>query len=174
MSQPASKMADLIIRTDSIFAIYDNITLKISCFGKQGYQLLCKVRSTNMSSKEIRNIIEDYLEAYNSFEIERMVELLHQDIIFRNISNGETTTETRGIQAFRELAEQSATMFSSRRQTITDYSVIQDKVEVGIDYEGILAVDFPNGLKSGDTLQLKGKSTFEIKQGKITLIEDYS
>ncbi|QNV55550.1 hypothetical protein GMA19_00699 [Paenibacillus polymyxa E681] len=127
-----------------------------------------------MVSKEIRDIIENYLEAYNSFEIERMVEFLHKDIIFRNISNGETTTETRGIQAFRELAEQSSTMFSSRRQTITDYSVINDKVEVGIDYEGILAVDFPNGLKSGDKLQLKGKSTFEIKEGKISLIEDYS
>ncbi|NOU62574.1 nuclear transport factor 2 family protein [Paenibacillus sp. LMG 31461] len=127
-----------------------------------------------MVSKEIRDIIENYLEAYNSFEIERMVELLHKDIIFRNISNGETTMETRGIQAFRELAEQSSTMFSSRRQTITDYSVKNDKVEVGIDYEGILAADFPNGLKSGDKLQLKGKSTFEIKEGKISLIEDYS
>lgn len=32
-----------------------------------------------------------------------------RDIIFRNISNGEITTETRGIQAFRKLAEQSST-----------------------------------------------------------------
>jgi len=127
-----------------------------------------------MVSKEIRDIIENYLEAYNSFEIEGMVNLLHKDIIFRNISNGETTTETRGIQAFRELAQQSSTMFSSRRQIITEYSVINDKVEVGIDYEGILAVDFPNGLKIGDKLQLNGKSKFEIKEGKISLIEDYS
>ncbi|MGV2966164.1 nuclear transport factor 2 family protein [Paenibacillus sp. AGC30] len=127
-----------------------------------------------MVGKEIRDIIENYLEAYNSFEIERMVGLLHNDIIFRNISNGETTTDTRGITAFRELAEQSSTMFSSRLQTITNYCVINEKVEVGIDYEGILAVDFPNGLKSGDKLQLKGKTTFEIKEGKISLIEDYS
>ncbi|OPH60055.1 hypothetical protein BC351_19105 [Paenibacillus ferrarius] len=127
-----------------------------------------------MVSKEIRDIIENYLEAYNSFEIEGMVNLLHKDIIFRNISYGETTTETRGIQAFRELAEQSSTMFSSRRQIITEYSVIDDKVEVGIDYEGILAVDLPNGLKIGEKLQLNGKSKFEIEEGKISLIEDYS
>lgn len=38
----------------------------------------------------------------------------------------------------------------------------------------VLAVEFPNGLKSRDKLQLKGKSTFEIKEGKISLIEDYS
>ncbi|MET3937710.1 ketosteroid isomerase-like protein [Paenibacillus sp. PvP094] len=128
-----------------------------------------------MDSKEIRDIIENYLEAYNSYEIERMVELLHKDIIFRNISNGETTIETRGIQAFRELAEQSATMFSRRRQTITDYNVIRvDNVEVEIHYEGILAVDLPNGLKSGDKLELKGNSTFKMREGKLSLIEDYS
>ncbi|MFD2614167.1 nuclear transport factor 2 family protein [Paenibacillus gansuensis] len=127
-----------------------------------------------MVSQEIRDIIEKYIEAYNSFEIVSMVELLHKDILFRNISNGEITTEIRGIQTFRELAEQSSTMFSSRRQTITDYSVINDKIEVGIDYEGTLAVDFPNGLKIGDKLKLAGKSKFEIKEGKISLIEDYS
>ncbi|UQZ37663.1 hypothetical protein C2I18_23185 [Paenibacillus sp. PK3_47] len=127
-----------------------------------------------MVGKEIRDIIENYLEAYNSFEIESMVNLLHKDIIFRNISNEETTTETRGIQAFRELAEQSSTMFTSRRQIITGYSVINDKAEVGIDYEGILAVDLPNGLKIGDKLHLNGMSKFEIKEGKISLIEDYS
>jgi len=37
-----------------------------------------------------------------------------------------------------------------------------------------LAVDLPNGLKIGDTLQLKGKSVFGINEGKISLIEDYS
>ncbi|WP_217597726.1 nuclear transport factor 2 family protein [Cohnella sp. GbtcB17] len=127
-----------------------------------------------MGSKEARAIIENYVVAYNAFDVEKMVELLHKDIVFRNISNGETTTETNGIQAFKALAEQSSTMFSSRCQTITDYRVENGKAVIGIDYEGVLAVDFPNGLKSGDKLQLKGKSTFEIKEGKISLIEDYS
>ncbi|MBB3111294.1 hypothetical protein FHS18_003362 [Paenibacillus phyllosphaerae] len=127
-----------------------------------------------MVSQESRDIIEKYIEAYNSFNIESMVVLLHQDILFRNISNGETTTEIRGIQAFRALAEQSSTLFSSRSQIITDYSAINDIVEVSIDYEGVLAVDFPNGLKSGDTLRLKGMSKFQIIEGMIALIEDHS
>lgn len=127
-----------------------------------------------MVSQEVRNTIEKYLEAYNSFDIENMVCLLHKDIIFRNISNREITTETRGIEAFRELAEQSSTMFSSRRQTITGYNIIEDKIMVEIDYEGFLAVDLPNGLKIGDKLQLQGKSIFEMTEGQISLIEDYS
>lgn len=78
-----------------------------------------------------------------------------------------------GIQEFKELAEKSSQVFSNRRQTITHYSAVDDRIEIQVDYEAILAVDLPNGLKTGDTLQLKGKSVFEIKNGKIALIEDY-
>ncbi|WP_046173622.1 nuclear transport factor 2 family protein [Domibacillus indicus] len=127
-----------------------------------------------MSSKETREMIESYVEAYNSFDVEGMTRLLHNDILFRNFSSGRLDTETRGIQKFQELAENSSKMFSSRRQRITEFSDSGKNVEVHVDYEGILAVDFPNGLKAGDKIELKGKSVFEISEGKISLIEDYS
>lgn len=127
-----------------------------------------------MISEKNKEIIENYIGAYNSFDIEIMVKLLHQEILFRNFSNGEMNTETSGIQEFRELAEKSAKIFSSRCQTVTDYSAADDKAEVQIDCEAILAVDLPNGLKVGDKMQLKGKSVYGIHEGKISLIEDYS
>ncbi|WGV61517.1 nuclear transport factor 2 family protein [Brevibacillus brevis] len=127
-----------------------------------------------MTNEEVKGIIENYVQAYNSFDVEGMARLLHTDIVFRNYSNGELNTETKGIEAFRELAEKSAKIFSSRRQTILACLVMDDKAEVQIDYEGTLAIDMPNGLKAGDTLQLKGKSIFMIKEGKVSLIEDYS
>ncbi|TCJ03932.1 nuclear transport factor 2 family protein [Cytobacillus praedii] len=127
-----------------------------------------------MNSDETKQIIDYYVEAYNSFDVEGIVKLLHKEIMFRNFSNGEVDTETKGIQEFKELAENSSKIFASRRQTIVSYSAIDNNVEVQIQYEGILAVDLPNGLKAGDKLQLKGKSVFQIKDGKILLIEDYS
>ncbi|MNM68263.1 SnoaL-like domain protein [compost metagenome] len=127
-----------------------------------------------MSSDKTKEIIDKYIEAYNAFDIKGMVRFLHKDILFRNFSSGEVNTETNGIEEFRELAEKSTDMFSSRCQTVTDYIVIDDKAEVQIEYEGILAVDLPNGLKAGDKIQLKGKSVFQIKENKLSLIEDYS
>lgn len=127
-----------------------------------------------MIRSETKEIIADYVEAYNSFDVMRMIKLLSGDILFRNISNGEVDTETHGINEFKELAEKSTQMFSSRRQTILDWSALDDKIEVTIDYEGILAVDLANGLKMGDRIHLKGKSIFKIEEEKITLIEDYS
>ncbi|MCT4475893.1 nuclear transport factor 2 family protein [Peribacillus frigoritolerans] len=127
-----------------------------------------------MISEKSKEIIGNYIMNYNSFDIEGMVKLLHKEIIFRNFTNGEMNTETRGIQEFRELAEKSSKIFSSRRQTVIDYSAIDDKAEVQIEYEATLAVNLPNGLKSGDNIQLKGKSIFGLYEGKISLIEDYS
>ncbi|ASA25804.1 nuclear transport factor 2 family protein [Paenibacillus donghaensis] len=126
-----------------------------------------------MISEETKEMIENYIKAYNSFDVEGIVKLLHKDIVFRNFSNGELNTETRGTEEFRELAEKSAKIFASRHQSINDYSAIDGKVEIQIDYEASLAVDLPNGLKIGDKLQLQGKSIFEIRDGKISLIEDY-
>lgn len=125
-------------------------------------------------NKDVKELIRNYTEAYNSFDIEGMLSLLHKDIEFRNVSNGVANVETKGIQEFQQIAEQSKNMFLSRHQTIKDLTVSDDIVEAGIDYEAILAVDLPNGLKAGDALKLTGKSVFRVKENKISVIEDYS
>lgn len=127
-----------------------------------------------MMDDQTKAIIERYLEAYNAFDTERMASLLHGDIVFRNFNNGVLTTETKGIQAFRELADKSAALFSSRCQKAVNYRDSSGSVEVEIDYAAVLAVDLPNGLKAGEQLRLQGKSVFGISEGTIIRIEDYS
>ncbi|GIP23727.1 nuclear transport factor 2 family protein [Paenibacillus sp. J22TS3] len=127
-----------------------------------------------MNKPTNREIIEQYISAYNSFDVEGMIGLMSEDCVFRNIAGGEMDTETKGIQEFKQLAEQSAGVFSSRCQTVTSYLESESGAEVEIDYKGKLAVDLPNGLKAGDQIQLKGRSKFELLDGKLVLIEDYS
>ena len=43
-----------------------------------------------------------------------------------------------------------------------------------IVYEGVLAVDLPNGMKAGEELRINGCSEFEFKDGKIYRITDFS
>lgn len=127
-----------------------------------------------MDANEMKSLIQSYLNAYNSFDVDGMLLHLHKDIEFRNIINGVIDVETKGIEQFRELAEQSKKIFSERLQIINNYSITDDKVEVEINYEGTLATDLPNGLKAGEKLLLKGKSVFKFKDKKLRLIEDYS
>ncbi|MDT3766356.1 nuclear transport factor 2 family protein [Priestia filamentosa] len=127
-----------------------------------------------MKNDEMKSLIQKYINFYNSFNIEGMLQLLDENITFRNVSNGVINTETKGINQFRRLAEQSKRIFSERYQTINHYSIKGDQVEVEVDYEGILATDLPNGPKAGETLKIKGKTIFTFKNKKLSVIEDYS
>jgi ketosteroid isomerase-like protein len=127
-----------------------------------------------MNKEQMQSIVEDYIKAYNEFDVEGMTKHLHPDVSFRNTADGEVTHAIIGIEGFRLQAREAAQYFSAREQKITDIQFDGDKAEVNVDYTGVLAVDLPNGLREGDKLELKGKSIFTFEDGQIIQIEDFS
>ncbi|MBG8554317.1 nuclear transport factor 2 family protein [Hymenobacter guriensis] len=118
--------------------------------------------------------MQDYIDAYNRFDVNGMVRHLHEDVVFRNISGGEVNLTTHDKESFRQQAEQARQYFSQREQRITDWQLADNRVEVVIDYTAVAAIAFPNGLKPGDTLQLQGRSVFQFSNGLIASIDDIS
>ena len=127
-----------------------------------------------MTETERKTLVENYIRAYNRFDIERMLENLNEKIVFKNISNGETTLELEGLDAFRKQAAYGASLFSEREQRIEKIVFTEEDCEVDIDYKAKLAADLSNDLQSGDEINLKGKSKFRFADGKITEIQDIS
>lgn len=127
-----------------------------------------------MESTALKQLVKAYIEAYNRFDVAGMLAPLHEDVVFRNVSNGKVNLTTTGKEAFHQQAEQATQYFSQREQRVTDWQVKGQRVEVAIDYTAVAAIEFPNGLKPGDALQLQGKSVFEIENGQIISIEDIS
>ena len=66
-------------------------------------------------------IIKKFVEAYNSFDIDTMLLLLHPEVQFKNISGGEVNAQISGKDEFEKLARQSATLFKQREQKIISY-----------------------------------------------------
>ncbi|NUO01451.1 MAG: nuclear transport factor 2 family protein [Saprospiraceae bacterium] len=119
--------------------------------------------------------VKSYILAYNAFDLEGMLVHLHDEVVFRNISNGEVNLETRGKIAFAEQARLAAGYFTERKQTIADIQFPESQViEVAIDYQAVLAIDFPNGMKQGDKIAIKGRSCFRFENDQIVEIEDVS
>jgi hypothetical protein len=118
--------------------------------------------------------INNYINAYNSFDIEGMLTTLHPEIVFKNISEGEVNLTTNGIEEFKAQAEKSIGYFREREQVISDFKIGDEQAEVSIDYRAVLAIDLPNGLKEGETIRLKGKSVFYFKNNLIISLLDYS
>jgi hypothetical protein len=101
-----------------------------------------------MVSSRQKEIIDCYIAAYNSFDVEAMLRFVHPDVLFKNVAGNEVNATATGINEFREMAEHSRTLFSARCQRITDFESTGDTVTVRIDYEGVLAADLPNGMKA--------------------------
>ena len=127
-----------------------------------------------METTAPKQLIEAYIEAYNRFDVAGMLAPLRDDVVFQNVANGEITLTLTGKEAFRQQAEQATQYFSAREQRVTNWQVNGQRVEVAIDYTAVAAIEFPNGLKPGDTLHLQGKSVFLVENGQIISIEDIS
>jgi len=127
-----------------------------------------------MDVKKQKIVIENYIAAYNAFDIEGMLSFVHPNVVFENVAGESVNATANGIVAFRRLALQARALFSSRRQWITGFEADGETIKVEIDYEGVLAIDFPNGMKAGDTLKLHGRSEFQLCDGKLYRITGYS
>ncbi|MEP1086427.1 nuclear transport factor 2 family protein [Algoriphagus sp.] len=124
--------------------------------------------------KNREEIIKNYIEGYNSFDIQKMTRNFSDDILFENIQDGVTTLTLKGIQAFAAQAEETKFYFSKRKQTLLSFKHVADKIEIEIDYWAVLAIDLPNGLKKGDEIKLRGRSIFEFSNDKIIMLTDES
>jgi hypothetical protein len=119
-------------------------------------------------------MIQDYINGYNQFDIDKMIAGFDDTVVFENIQNGEVNMSIAGIAAFRQQAEQAKDYFTTRQQTIKSYHHRSDETEIEIDYMAVLAMDLPNGLKKGATLHLSGRSVFRFLGNKIIKLTDIS
>ncbi|MET3129057.1 hypothetical protein ABID42_004179 [Arcicella rosea] len=123
---------------------------------------------------EREKIIENYIEGYNQFDVNKMIIAFADKMVFENIQNGEINMTLNGLTQFREQAEQAKAYFSQRKQTIKSFKHTVITTEIEIDYDAILGMDFPNGMKKGQHLNLTGKSIFEFEGNKIIKLVDIS
>ena len=121
-----------------------------------------------------RDLIDRYLAAYNQFDVDGMLAVMHPDVEFRNVAAGEVTVASHGREEFRALAERAVTLFASRRQTVRDYGGDGEQAWITVDYEGVLAADLGPELQAGTAIRLSGRSTFGYRDGLIVQLVDES
>lgn len=127
-----------------------------------------------MNDSEPKELIGRYINAYNAFDIDGMLALLSPDIRFENYAGGQLTASADGIDEFRRLAERAKFLFSEREQRVTSMQVNEHSAVAHIAYRGRLAADIPDGPVAATVLELKGKSEFSFRDGRIIKIVDRS
>ena len=123
---------------------------------------------------KVESLIRLYIHAYNAMDVDGMLDCLSDDVVFENVSNHGHHLELAGKDAFEVTARESVNVFSKRQQTLTRVLVQGGYASAELVFEGVAAHDLPNGVKQGETLRLRGCSFFEIENGLIQRIADYS
>jgi hypothetical protein len=127
-----------------------------------------------MDDWKCRDLIDRYIAAYNTFDIDGMAALLSPGVRFENYSGGQLTASTSGIDEFRQLAEKSRSLFSEREQRISSFRCYPDSATADITYRGHLLADIPGGPAAGTVVVFSGRSNFFFDNGQITKIVDHS
>jgi hypothetical protein len=122
----------------------------------------------------MRNVVEQYLQAYNAMDVEGMLACMAQGVVFENFAGGTMTARATGKAELRAMALEAVKLFTHRCQTMTGYRESEGQAEVEIDFEGVWAVDLPGGIKAGDRISLIGRSVFRLEKGLIVYLADYS
>ena len=127
-----------------------------------------------MSPKGMRSLVDQYIDAYNRRDVAGMLAGVHPQVEFKNISAGVVNASARGVAELRNLAQQSLSLFSERRQVIDSFEGQGSRAVASITFYAVVAKDLPNGLKKGQVLNLSGRSEFEFQDGAISKITDIS
>ncbi|WP_420880675.1 nuclear transport factor 2 family protein [Rhodococcus sp. (in: high G+C Gram-positive bacteria)] len=127
-----------------------------------------------MSELAPEDVINQYISAYNTFDVSGMLATLTPDVHFEHYVGDERTSESFGWEDFRRLAEHAVTLFTEREQHITEINFEQRTATAQIEYRGRLAVDLPNGPLAGSIVELRGTTEFTFHNGKIARIVDRS
>jgi len=117
-------------------------------------------------------LIEQYIEAYNRFDIEGMLAVLTDDVRFEHHAGGDLSVATDGKAEFEKLARVGAALFASRRQTIEELHEEGDEVMAIVAFHGEIAEDIPDGPGAGTVIEMDGTSTFRFAENRISQVVD--
>ena len=123
---------------------------------------------------DLESLIERYVECYNRVDVDGMLECVTDDVRFENISNAGQSMQLSGKTALGQIASASAEAFTFRRQRLISMLSDGEKAAAEVHFQGIAALDLPNGTREGQSIEIRGASFFESRDGLLSRIVDYS
>jgi hypothetical protein len=127
-----------------------------------------------MNYAEKKQLIESYLIAYNRMDVDAMMRVFHDEVIFRNRSGGVVTLELKGKEALRQQAAMVVDYFETREQRVLGMAEENEEMVVRIAYSAVLKKEIPGVGGPGHLMRLEGKSVFRFREELISELEDSS
>lgn len=114
------------------------------------------------------SLVNSFVVAFSKFDIKALEPLLSDNIIFKNISQGEILEEASNKIEFALILEQAKILFSNRDIKIQAVNIKENIIEVDTQIEATMAISTPDGLRAGQDISYKATLVITLEQNLIS------
>ena len=123
---------------------------------------------------EVADLVRRYVERYNSNDVEGMLDCCTDDVVFETVTNPGGSIKLNGKEEMREVLVATTRAFRERRHQLVRVIVDGDKAAAETVFSGIAAAELGDHVRSGDHVSIRGATIFELQNGRLGRICDYS
>jgi steroid delta-isomerase-like uncharacterized protein len=123
---------------------------------------------------DIAAVVRQYVHCYNSNDIEGMLACCADDIVFETVTNPSGSIRLKGKDEMREVIEATTRAFRERRHEVIAIIVEGQRAAAETVFSGVAATHLGQQVRPGEHVSIRGATIFELWDGRLRRICDYS
>lgn len=123
---------------------------------------------------EVATLVRRYVERYNSNDVEGMLDCCSDDIVFETVTNPNGAIRLKGKAEMREVLNATTLAFRERRHEVIAMIVDGERAAAETVFSGVAAAELGQNVRLGDHISIRGATIFELHDGRLGRICDYS
>ncbi|MBI1339446.1 nuclear transport factor 2 family protein [bacterium] len=123
---------------------------------------------------EISTLVRKYVDRYNSGDVEGMLALCHDDVVFETVASLGGEMRIDGKDDMRDILIATTRAFRGRSHKIISLISEADRAAAETMFSGVATAELAHDVREGDTVSIRGVTVFERRDDKFVRISDYS
>jgi steroid delta-isomerase-like uncharacterized protein len=119
-------------------------------------------------------VVKQYVDCYNSNDVEGMLDCCADDIVFETVTNPGGSIRLKGKDEMREVIEATTRAFRERRHEVIAIIVDGQRAAAETVFSGVAAAALGHQVRAGEHISIRGATIFELRDNRLARICDYS
>jgi steroid delta-isomerase-like uncharacterized protein len=123
---------------------------------------------------EVAALVKRYVDSYNANDVEGMLDCCSEDVVFETVNNPNGAIRLNGKHEMREILVATTRAFRERRHDVVSMICDGERAAAETVFSGVAAAELGQNVRLGDHISIRGATIFEIRDGRLGRICDYS
>ena len=123
---------------------------------------------------DLAALVRRYVDRYNANDVDGMLDCCVDDVVFETITNPGGSLRLNGKDEMREVIEATTRAFRERRHEVVAILVDGQRAAAETLFSGVAAAELGQSIRLGEHISIRGATIFELRDGRLSRICDYS